>query len=152
VYQRYYSPLNASMAPHFVLEALAVDFELIKVDRKTSAQKSEDYLALNPAGRIPTLVYDDLVIFESAAICIHLAESHPEFILMPEVGTENRATFFQWLIYLTNTIQAELMIYFYPKKHTTDDISSESITQAQENRVAEMFELLVSVRGNASTQ
>ncbi len=58
MYQLYYYPLNASMAPHFILEALNVDFQLITVDRKSNAQKSDDYLALNPAGRIPTLIDD----------------------------------------------------------------------------------------------
>jgi glutathione S-transferase len=142
VYQLYYFPLNASMAPHFVLEALEVDFELVKVDRKTSAQKSSDYLALNPAGRIPTLVADDLVIFESAAICIHLVESHPNSNLLPKIGSPNRPKFFQWLMYLTNTVQAELMVYFYPQKHTTVESYSAGIVEAQESRITEMFELL----------
>ena len=71
MYQLYYYPLNASMAPHFILEALKVNFELIKVDRENNAQKSPEYLALNPAGRIPTLIDDGLAIFESPAICIH---------------------------------------------------------------------------------
>ena len=48
LYQLYYFPLNASMAPHFILEELNVDFELIIVDRKSNAQKSPDYLAINP--------------------------------------------------------------------------------------------------------
>jgi len=130
------------MAPHFVLEELNVDFELITVDRKNNAQKSSDYLALNPAGRIPTLIDDDCVIFESPAICIHLAEAHPSSHLIPKVGDKNRALFFQWLMYLTNTVQAELMVYFYPQKHTTDHDSTESIIEAQERRVTEMFELL----------
>jgi glutathione S-transferase len=49
LYRLYYYPVNASMALHFVLEALKVDFELILVDRKSNAQKSDEYLALNPS-------------------------------------------------------------------------------------------------------
>ncbi|MCO1337137.1 glutathione S-transferase N-terminal domain-containing protein, partial [Microbulbifer sp. OS29] len=71
MYQLYYYPLNASMAPHFMLEELKVDFELIIVDRKSNAQKSSDYLVLNPAGRIPTLIDSGFAIFESPAICVH---------------------------------------------------------------------------------
>ncbi len=130
------------MAPHFILEELQVDFELVKVDRKTNAQKSSDYLALNPSGRIPTLVADDLVIFESAAICIHLAESHPNSNLLPQVGSPDRPKFFQWLMYLTNTVQAELMVYFYPQKHTRVESESVNIVEAQESRITDMFELL----------
>ena len=130
------------MAPHFVLEALKVDFELIKVDRENNAHKSADYLALNPAGRIPTLIDDGFAIFESPAICIHLAEAHPSANLIPLIGDKNRALFFQWMMYLTNTLQAELMVYFYPEKHTTDIQSIEAIGEAQENRITDMFKLL----------
>lgn len=130
------------MAPHFVLEELKVEFELITVDRKNNAQKSPDYLALNPAGRIPTLIDNGFAIFESPAICIHLAEAHPNSNLIPKVGDKNRALFFQWMMYLTNTVQAELMVYFYPQKHTTDVKVVESIIEAQEIRVTEMFKLL----------
>ncbi len=133
MYQLYYFPLNASMAPHFILEALQVDFELIKVDRQNNAHKSKEYLALNPAGRIPTLVDEGQTIFESPAICIHLAESHPKSSLIPPVADKSRADFYQWMMYLTNTLQAELMLYFYPEKHTTDQSATGAIVKAQED-------------------
>jgi glutathione S-transferase len=142
LYQLYYFPLNASMAPHFILEELNVDFELIIVDRKSNAQKSPDYLAINPTGRIPTLVDGGLTIFESPAICIHLAENHPSSNLIPNVGDKNRALFFQWLMYLTNTVQAELMVCFYPQKHTSNAKNTDDIVAAQERRITEMFKLL----------
>jgi glutathione S-transferase len=130
------------MAPHFILEALKVNFELITVDRKNNAQKSDEYLALNPAGRIPTLVDNELILFESPAICVHLAETNPSSKLIPKVGDKNRALFFQWLMYLTNTVQAELMVYFYPQNHTTDDKNINNIVQAQELIITDAFKLL----------
>ena len=83
MYQLYYYPGNASLAPHFVLEEMGVDFELVLVDRKSKAQKSSAYMALNPTGRIPTLVDGNLVIFESPAICLHLCEKNTESKLIP---------------------------------------------------------------------
>jgi len=142
LYQLYYHPLNASMAPHFVLEEMGVDYQLILVDRKSNAQKSSEYLALNPAGRIPTLVDDGLVVFESSAICLHLCDENQQSTLMPSLGDPDRALFYQWLMYLNNTVQAELMIYFYPTKHTTGSESVAGIVQAQEIRITKMFELL----------
>lgn len=142
MYRLFYYPLNASMAPHFILEELGVDFELCLVDRKTNGQKSAEYLALNPAGRIPTLIDKEQPIFESPAICIHLAESHSQAELIPQIGSPKRALFFQWMMYLTNTVQAELMVYFYPQKHTLNAESAEQIKQAQETRVTEMLALL----------
>lgn len=142
MYQLYYYPLNASMAPHFVLQALNVDFELILVDRKSEAQKSAEYLALNPAGRIPTLVLGDLILSESAAICIHLAENHPESNLIPAMGSAERAKFFQWMMFLTSTLQAELMVYFYPGKHIDADGHNEHIIAAQESLIGDALQLI----------
>ncbi|MBL4790164.1 MAG: glutathione S-transferase family protein [Kordiimonadaceae bacterium] len=142
MYQLYYYPGNANVAPHLLLEELGVDFELVLVDRKSEAQKSPAYLKLNPAGRIPTLVDGDLVLFESPAICVYLAEQNPKSALIPLLGHRDRPIFFQWMMYLTNTLQAELMVYFYPEKHTEDASGSAAIAAAQETRITEMFRLL----------
>lgn len=101
MYKLFYFPRNASWAPHLLLAEMAVDYELVLVDRKTNAHKSNDYLALNPTGRIPTLADGDLLIFESAAICLYLCDQHPETHLIPKVGDPNRARFYQWLFILT---------------------------------------------------
>jgi len=130
------------MAPHMILEALQVDYQLIKVDRKNQGQKSQAYLALNPAGRIPTLVKDELTIFESPAICLYLGEMHPESELIPPLGDENRAQLFQWMMYLTNTLQAELMVYFYPDKHCESIETQKEIIAAQERLIHQALVLL----------
>lgn len=142
MYKLFYYPRNASWAPHMLLEEMGVKYETILVDRKTEAQKSSEYLKLNPTGRIPTLADGELVIFESAAICLHLCDKHPQFGLIPEVGEPSRAAFYQWLFYLTTSIQSELMLYFYPDKHTLATDSADAISKAQEARVTEMFALI----------
>ena len=70
----YYFPNNASLAPHLLLAETHAEYSLKLVDRGSNAQKSKEYLKLNPAGRIPTLVHGDLVLFESPAICIYICE------------------------------------------------------------------------------
>lgn len=114
---------------------------MILVDRKSSEQKSKEYLLLNPSGRIPTLSDTDTVIFESAAIFLYLCEKHPELGLIPVAGSPERAKFYQWLFYLNSTVQPELMVYFYPQKHTTGE-ETQKIVKAQESRVTEMFSLI----------
>jgi len=142
MYTLYYYPLNASMAPHFVLEEMGIDYKLQLVDRKSNAHKSDDYLALNPTGRIPTLVDNGSAIFESAAICLHLCDSNPDKSLMPVIGDKNRPKFYQWLMYLNNTVQAELMLYFYPEKHSDKEADINAIVNIQEQRITDMFALL----------
>jgi len=94
----YYYPGNASMAPHMVLEEIGAPFELRLVDREKNAHKACDYLRLNPNGVIPAFVDGDLVLFESAAVCLYLADLYPASRLAPELGTAERAQFYKWLI------------------------------------------------------
>ena len=112
----HYYPSTASMAPHILLRELGVPFELMLVDRTQNAQKMTAYLKLNPNGLIPVLTDGDLVLYEAAAICLHLCDTHPAAGLAPAVGTAERAHFYKWLMWLTNTLQATLIIYFYPER------------------------------------
>ncbi|BET11623.1 glutathione S-transferase family protein [Pandoraea sputorum] len=116
----FYYPSNASMAPHIVLEEIGQPFELVLVDRNHNAHKSAEYLRLNPNGLIPVLVDGDMVLYETAAICLHLADTSPESEmaprLAPRLATQERAEFYKWLMWLTNTLQSALIVYFYPER------------------------------------
>lgn len=116
----HYYPGNASLTPHVLLEELGVPYELVLVDRTRDAHKSPEYLRLNPNGQIPVLVDGDLVLYETAAICLHLADTHPGAGLAPPPGTPERAHFYQWMAWCTNTLQAMLMHYFYPERMVDD--------------------------------
>lgn len=142
MYLLYYYPNNASLAPHLLLQHMNLNYELILVDRKSNSQKSEEYLKLNPAGRIPTLIDNGTAIFESAAICIHLCESHPEHELIPALGSSKRPIFFQWLTFLNNTLQSELMIRYYPQRHTENEEYIPSILAAQDKRITEALAII----------
>ena len=95
--QLHYYPGNASLIPHLLLEELGLPFELQYVDRAQSAQKSPAYLKLNPNGLIPVLVDGPLVLYETAAICLHLADAHLNSGLVPAPGTPERAHAYKWL-------------------------------------------------------
>ena len=104
------------MAPHILLEEIGAPYERVLVDRTQGVQKTQQYLQLNPNGLIPSLTDGDLVLYESAAICLYLCDSHPEAALAPPLGSAARAHFYKWLIWLTNTLQATLIVYFYPER------------------------------------
>ena len=116
----HYYPGNASFTPHVLLHELGLPFELELVDRGRSAHKAPEYLKLNPNGQIPVLVDGSLVLYETAAICLHLCDTHPTSGLAPALGTAERAHFYKWLVWLTNTLQAMLMHYFYPERLVDD--------------------------------
>lgn len=142
MFKLYYYPNNASLAPHFILHHVKADYELLLVDKKNNSQKSAEYLKLNPAGRIPTLIAGEQAIFESPAICIHLSELHPEAGLIPEIGDPVRPLFFQWLAFLNNTLQAELMVYYYPHRHTDDESTIANVLNAQQERIGDALAII----------
>jgi len=140
--QLHYYPSNASMAPHLLLEELGVPYELKLVDRTQQAHKSADYLRLNPNGLIPVLIDDDLVLYETAAICLHLVDTHPEHQLAPPVGTPQRAHFYKWLVWFTNTVQATLIVYFYPERWADTDEAIAQVKAHAETKVGAMLDQL----------
>ncbi len=140
---RYY-PGNASMAPHILLEELGIPFELSLVDRAREAHKTPEYLKLNPNGLIPVLIQDDLVLYESAAICLHLADTHVHAALAPAFGSPQRAHFYKWQMWLTNTLQTNLLMYFYPERYVTPGHAQAAtgVKAAAEARIGSMLDQL----------
>ena len=112
----HYFPGNASMTPHLLLRELGVPFELKYVDRSVSAQKSPAYLKLNPNGLIPVLVDGELVLYETAAIVLHLVDTHPAAGLAPALGTAERAQFYKWLVWMSGTLLSMMQHYFYSER------------------------------------
>jgi len=133
--QLHYFPGNASMAPHLLLEELGLPFELKLVDRTQQAHKSAGYLKLNPNGLIPVLVDGELVLYETAAICLHLLDTHPQMSLAPAVGTTERAHFYKWLVWMTNSLQATLILYFYPERWADSAEGASQVRAHAETRV-----------------
>ena len=142
MYQLYYHPGNASLAPHVVLEEIGAPYELRFVDRANHQHKSPEYLKLNPSGRIPVLIDGDLVLYETAAICLHLADHHPQAKLMPPPGSSQRSECYKWLMYLATTLQAELISYFYPERLIDDAAGAVQVKQHAEIRVGQMLDII----------
>ena len=135
--QLHYAPGNASMTPHMLLEELGVPFELKQVDRENNAHKSPEYLKMNPNGLIPVLVDGDLVLYETAAIVLHLVDTHAAVGLAPAVGTAERAQFYKWLVWLCASLQPQFSIYFYTDRYVAPGNASGAaeVKAATEKRI-----------------
>ncbi len=139
----HFYPSTAAMVPHILLEELGVPYERVLVDRANDVHKSPEYLALNPNGLIPVLVDGDLVLYETAAICLHLADAHPQAGLMPALGSPERAHAYKWLMWLTNTLQATLIVYFYPHRWVEEGSAAQNEVKAMaKRRVGELLDQL----------
>ncbi|MBV8122584.1 MAG: glutathione S-transferase family protein [Burkholderiaceae bacterium] len=137
----HYHPSDASLMPHILLEELGVPFTLALVDRSRNAQKSPEYLKLNPNGLIPVLVDGALVLYETAAILMHLADTHPQAQVMPPLGSATRAHAYKWLCWLTNTLQSHLVVYFYAERYVEPGHASAAaeVREATQARIAAML-------------
>jgi glutathione S-transferase len=142
--QLYYHPGNASLAPHMLLEEIGAPFGLVFVDRGNAAHKSAEYLKLNPNGQIPVLIDGGFVLYETAAICLYLADKHPAAGLVPAHGTPERALAYQWLFWCSNTLQAMLMHYFYSGRMVDDGdaAAAAQVKKHAEARAGAMLDLL----------
>jgi glutathione S-transferase len=140
----YFAPGNASLVPHILLEEIGAPFELRRVDREHGALQSPEYLKLNPNGKIPVLIDGDLVLYETAAICLHLADHHPEARLAPPLRTNARAHFYKWLVWSTNTLQPTLMNYFYGERLVDDGdaAAARQVKRHAERHAGGMLDLL----------
>ncbi|HOY35912.1 glutathione S-transferase family protein [Piscinibacter sp.] len=140
--QLHYFPSNASMTPHMVLEELGVPYELVLVDRTNNAHHSPEYLKLNPNGKIPVLVDGELVLYETAAITLHLADTHAGAGLAPPLGTPERAHFYKWLMWLSNTLQAEMPLYFYSDRWADTPEAAAALKRHAEVHITGMVDQL----------
>ena len=114
VIKLYYYPSFISLVPHILLEEIGAQYQLVFVNLSGGAHKRPDHLGLNPNGLIPILVQDELVLYESAAICLHLVDTHPGHNLAPPIGSSERAVFYKWLV--RNYAAAGIIDVFAPKQ------------------------------------
>jgi len=128
---------SAAAGCHAALEEIDVPYSLRFID--LTQPLPPDYLALNPHGKLPVLIdkqpqsgAESLVLYQSAAILLYLAENHPEAELLPPVGTPERGLCYQWMFYLAEMLQPSMLLVFYPERSTTDD--SENAISACTNK------------------
>ena len=116
----HYIPGTAAMAPHAALAEADAEYALALVAEDDVGHRPAEYLSLNPWGQVPTLEDGDLVLTESVAIMLHLADRFPDAGLGAPVGTPARSELYRWLSYLASAVQATHMRWFYPERFTTD--------------------------------
>ena len=115
MYTLYYSPGTASMAVHLALLEIGAPYRLELVDFERGAQRSAEYLRLNPQGKVPTLIVDGQPYHEVAALLLMLADRHPEAKLAPPPATPQRNEWYQWLAYSSFARGATYRNWCYPR-------------------------------------
>jgi glutathione S-transferase len=115
----HWSADSANLVVRIALEELRLPFDPVRVDRARQTHRSPSYLSLNPQGLIPVLEDGDVVLFETGAILLHLADRTGRLGQEGPAAREPqaRAAFLKWLFYLSNTVHADLRAAFKPERY-----------------------------------
>ena len=122
----YYAPGACSLASHIALEEAGLDYETQKLNLMEGDQRKPEYLALNPRGRVPTLVVDGHVLTENVGIMTYIAGGYPKAKLWPD-DTWHQAMAVSSMAWLSNTVHATFAHIFRAARYADDAAAQEAI-------------------------
>jgi len=105
----YYHPYSRAAGTIWALEEAGVPYELKVVDIMKGEQKQPALVAINPMGKLPTLVDGDVVVTESAAISLYLADRYAPGRLAPAVDSPQRGAYLRWSFFAPSVIEPAVM-------------------------------------------
>src|SRR6202158_5708060 len=101
----YFSPGSSAMATHIALHEIGVPFEAKLTALHENAHRAPGYLAINPEGKVPTLMIDGRPLTEVAGTLWYLARRYPETGLLPQQGDiEAESRVVSWMSFIASTI------------------------------------------------
>jgi len=119
---------SGSATVEMALAEIGAPVELRPVPLDRDAQLAEDYRRMNPMGRVPTLVLPDgMVLTESLAILLALADRHPEAALLPLPGEAGRAVALRWMALLASEFYPHVTRNDYPERFSADPAHAPAI-------------------------
>jgi glutathione S-transferase len=136
----YYAVGACSLAPHITLEWIGAPYEAVKVQ-----YGSNELLAVNPSGAVPTLREDDdWLLTQCGAILEYLAAKHPEAGLSGGENLRTRAEAHRWSAFFTSDVHAAFWPIFMPNRYTTNDSEAarHAVVEAGHQLVAKQFTVL----------
>jgi glutathione S-transferase len=100
----YFAPGSSSMAAHIALHEIGADFEGRPMSFKKDDMHSPEFLKINPAGKVPTLLIGGRVLTEVAGILFYLARRFPDAKLLPSDDIEAEAQVISWMSFIASTL------------------------------------------------
>jgi len=108
----YWSPRTRSFSALWLMEETGQPYERVLTDISTGAQKSKEFLAINPMGKVPALKDGEATLAEQAAICAYVAERYPEAGLAPPLDDVRRAKYLYWLFFSPGCVEPAVLQLF----------------------------------------
>ena len=126
----YYMPRTRSSRVLWLLEEIGEHYELTEI--AGVQRRSAEHLRRHPLGRVPALeLGDGTTMFESAAICLQLADLYPAAGLIPALGSSERALVYQWVMFAVAELEGPLFRWIRAlAEGTTESLARDRFTQA----------------------
>jgi glutathione S-transferase len=105
----FHAPHSRSSVTRAMLEELGVPFDLVTLDLQRSEQRSDEYLAINPMGKVPALRHEGVLVTEQPAILMYLADLYPEKNLAPPVDDPLRGPYLRWMVFYGSCFEPAIM-------------------------------------------
>ena len=112
----YHASPSRSSVVLWMLEELGEPYDIHLLSLQKEENRTPDYLAINPMGKVPALRHGDTVITELAAICTYLADEFPNAKLNVPIGTPARGTYLKWLFFGPGCLEAAVIDRAAPRK------------------------------------
>ena len=103
----YTNPMSRGQIVRWALHEVAADYEQVLLDYGTT-MKGDEYLAINPMGKVPAIEHDGQVVTECAGICAYLAAAFPEADLAPR--EDELADYFRWLFFAAGPLEISVTL------------------------------------------
>lgn len=138
----YYAAETCALASHIALEDAGAEYQAVRLDFRASDQRKSDYLAINPKGRVPTLVTDEGVLTETPAILAYVAQRFPSAGLAPLGNPFAFARLQSFNSYLCSTVHVAHAHRFRGSRWADDPAAIEAMRRKVPASVGECFDLI----------
>jgi glutathione S-transferase len=139
----YYAPMSTAVRTTWAIEELGIDCQRVRVDLQKKETRTPEFLKLNPNGLVPLLVVDDVPIFESTAILIHLGETYGvDKGFYPPPGLK-RAETLRWIVWANVGFYDAISRWSRnTSRHLPADQKNEKVAEIAANDLAAAFRVL----------
>lgn len=138
----YYAPKTVSVAAHIALEEAGASYEARRLDFSITEQRSDDYLKVNPKGRVPALVTKDGIITETPAILAYIAQIYPARNLAPLDNPFQFAKMQEFNCYLCATVHVAHAHKVRGNRWADDPAAIEAMKKKVPQTMSECFRLI----------
>ncbi len=101
----YYNHQSRATITKWMLDECGAEYELVHMDWAKRDHKSPEFLAINPAGKLPALTDGDARVFENTAICLYLADKFPQARMAPAIDAPERGRYLSLMVYSTAQLE-----------------------------------------------